>query len=61
MPSPHECCISAVIALARDDVPLLWRGHDDLSVLYLGLAQVDITCVAKEGRLIVSFELEKFK
>ena len=47
-PSPHKRRIRAVIALAGDDIPLLRSGHNDLSVLNLCLAEIDVTYIREE-------------
>ena len=40
----HELRVGAVAALARDDVPLLRRGHNDLGGIDLALGHVHVTC-----------------
>ena len=37
---PYELCVGALPALACDNVPLLWRTHDDLRTLDLLLVQL---------------------
>lgn len=41
---PDQLRVDAITALPRDDIPLLWGGHNDLGLLNLRLRQVHVAC-----------------
>ena len=41
---PDKLCVGPFPSFPCDDVPLLWRTHDDLGRIYLLLGQLVVSC-----------------